>query len=76
MSVERATVPCSCCGGTGREPIAPQRQRVIDALDGVDTSTKLNRAANVCAWLLRAGLLRVVERDGKRVVYAATEAAK
>lgn len=29
--MSRATSACECCGGTGREPIAPQRQRVLDA---------------------------------------------
>lgn len=86
MSDGRTEHVCSRCGGTGRRALSGQRQRVLDAvrargmaspcevtdaLDGVDSATTLNRAANVCAWLAREGFLRAVKRDGKRTVYEA-----
>lgn len=79
--------PCSKCHGSGVSRIAPQRQRVLDAvralgsaspsdvvgaLGGVATETAINRAANVCSWLANAGLLESLGRDGKRVMYRAS----
>lgn len=79
--------PCSKCRGSGVSRLAPQRQRVLDAvralgtaspsdviraLGGVDTETAINRAANVCAWLASAGLLESLGRAGKRVMYRAS----
>lgn len=72
-------VCCTKCSGTGRMRLAPQRQRVLDAVRALgeaspsEVVSAVNRAANVCAWLARNGLLTALGREGKRVRYRAKE---